>query len=412
MLKIPPVKLVLNLKHKDDAEGFIIIRISVPGGKPPYVKKSTGIKIAAKLWNAEDEIVRKAHPESGPINKTLRDEVDRIKSLLEIDLKAKKNFSRELLISRLDPKAASGDFFIFYKNHIDYLSSKYKEADLKNGRQVGDENEYIAHLRGEYDRIVAFSGQDVTFAEIDANFLRQYEMKLSDPPKGLRLNNRPVRPVAATTLHTKMKRLKEIITLAIEMDHMHPKQIAGYKWPTYKKPEKPYLTLAETTALWQRIYKGNYDNDPVMKQVACYFLIECYAGIRFSDWKRFEIETLVEGSNLKVNAKKNGQPVYIPLDKFPRLKNIIDYVIAENITFSLSEGNTNRVLKIIASDLKVNKHLTTHIGRHTCGTLLGEMGWNNSEIAEVLGISEQTAKVYVKNTRQRVRAAANRLGGL
>lgn len=52
------------------------------------------------------------------------------------------------------------------------------------------------------------------------------------------------------------------------------------------------------------------------------------------------------------------------------------------------------------------------MGRHTCGTLLGEMGYNTSEIAQVLGISVQTAQVYVKHTRQGLENAFNKYGGL
>ena len=62
--------------------------------------------------------------------------------------------------------------------------------------------------------------------------------------------------------------------------------------------------------------------------------------------------------------------------------------------------------------MKLGVHLTTHIGRHTCATLLMEMGYSTADVAQVLGISEQTAKTYAKATRQGLENAFRKYGGL
>ena len=63
---------------------------------------------------------------------------------------------------------------------------------------------------------------------------------------------------------------------------------------------------------------------------------------------------------------------------------------------------------LLGFDLK----LTTHVGRHTCATLLGEAGWNDNQIAEVLGVTPQTVAIYRKNTRQGIKNIQEKLGGL
>jgi integrase len=148
-----------------------------------------------------------------------------------------------------------------------------------------------------------------------------------------------------------------------------------------------------------------------MHKIACFFLVECLSGIRFSDWGKFKIETLVKNRNFRVRAQKNKEPIYLPLDKFKRLGRIVDYIAEKELKFDITEQATNRLLKYLGS--KIGKpDLTTHVGRHTCGTLLGEMGYSTRAISEVLGISEKTAKRYVKATRQGLKTEFDRFGGL
>ena len=71
----------------------------------------------------------------------------------------------------------------------------------------------------------------------------------------------------------------------------------------------------------------------------------------------------------------------------------------------------NRLLKLVAREAKIDKHLTTHIGRHTFGTLCGEKGYSTAWIAQAMGVSEQTAKTYIKRTRKGLQDEVNRIGG-
>ena len=97
---------------------------------------------------------------------------------------------------------------------------------------------------------------------------------------------------------------------------------------------------------------------------------------------------------------------------FTRLGKVIDYITKHNIRMKVELQVANRELKLLGRELKLKFGLTTHIGRHTCGTLLGEMGYSTRSIADVLGISEMTAKRYVKQTRQSLNYEFESKGGL
>ena len=44
--------------------------------------------------------------------------------------------------------------------------------------------------------------------------------------------------------------------------------------------------------------------------------------------------------------------------------------------------------------------ICNHVGRHSFGTLLGEIGYTTRFIGQAMGISERTAQRYVAITRQ------------
>jgi site-specific recombinase XerD len=163
--------------------------------------------------------------------------------------------------------------------------------------------------------------------------------------------------------------------------------------PKYESIAPEYLTLEELDS----IEECELTSDLAI--VRDYFLLECYSGLRFSDWSRFTIEQIGNERNLKVRAKKNGEPVYLPIDSSPRLARVIDRL--QPYSFSLE--HTNRMLKLIGLAAKLNKNLRTHIGRHTFAVMCANLGLSVETTAELMGISMKVASVYYKVTRTKVK---------
>lgn len=381
------VKVVLHKHKASDLEGYLYLRVKVPGEKK-YKQKALGYKVPVKLWDAENQKIRRGFPDFEEINMDLDSQRVAFKKWLQSDSEKGKAITEHTLTERLSGKRYSpGSFIAHFEQHIDYLASRQSKG-------------YVNHWRVEYRHLVKYAGDRLAFEDITAKWLERYEMELS----------KDVNP--KTTLPTKIKKISELITKAIKRGEMSAQQVAGYKFPTYVSPERNYLTLEETDKIWENIMKGTYSDQPQMLMVAVYFLVECYSGIRFSDWSRFKVEKLMHHDNLKVRAKKNGEPVYLPLKHFPRLKKVLDYISENDIKFSHSMKETNIKLKSVGNLVGLDFELTSHKGRHTCGTLLGELGYAAKDIAEVLGISENTAKIYIKQTRKGLLTTLERYGGL
>lgn len=369
-------------KAGKDGSAPIYLRITY-GGQTYY---NTGVKSLPEHWDG-DKLTEDA-PHAFLQNAKLK----KIVSKLETEVLNRELQGQILTLSDikgiLSPNVKSESFIKFYRAYIDNLKATNKKAKGT-----------IAIWETEYAKFKEYAG-DISFSRISSDFLDKYHQSL--------MTYKP------TTIHKKLKKILQICHLAIRGGHMQASQIAEFEMIPYEAPDKDYLTLDETERITNAIYKGKLDHDPTFKTVACFFIIECYAGIRFSDWKRFEVEKLIHDQNLKVRAKKNGEPVYIPLKENKRLARMLGYIAANNIVFTYSEKTTNALLKMLGHvpGINITKKITTHTGRHTCGTLLGELGHNTDKIAEVLAISEATARTYRKSTRQGLNTSYKTHGGL
>jgi integrase/recombinase XerD len=387
-----PIKVYMHKFKASEKQGYIYIRAKIPGQKK-YKPKSLGYKIPEEFWDQDNERVKKEYKDAQEINDKINEERVDLRNRLNSTAATGRSVTELVIKDALSSKKYSaGTFIAFFEKHIEFLQSKDQ-----NGKPRVSEG-HINHWRSEYNRIVAYAGYNLMFSDVTTEWLQAYEM---DVAKSV---NRD------TTLHIKMKRIRELILKAEKMELMRTSQAAGYKIPPYVAPERNYLTLQETDMIWELLEKNKLE-DPLLT-IAAFFLVECYSGIRFSDWSRFKVEKLIDHDKFKVRAKKNGEPIYLPLKYFPRLRKVLKYIKDNDLKCPWSEKTTNAELKVLANMLNLEFNLTTHNGRHTCGTLLGELGYAAKDIGEVLGISEQTAKVYLKNTRKALENAGKMYGGL
>lgn len=386
------VKLVLQKVRAADIEGYLYLRVKVPHQKR-YKFKALGQKVPEKFWDAENELVKKGFTGYQKINDAAATKKAEVNRSLEIARLQDTTITAGSIRNILDGSIRNaGSFMQFYQEHINYISTRNKKGEAK----VSDA--YIDIWNVEFRTLKAYAGEKLRFEDITAQWLEKYESHLA-----VGVNQQ-------TTLSKKMKRLKQIIYKAMSMEKIAPSAIAGYRFPKYTAPERQYLTLQETENIWDLVETGAIDG--TLLSVACFFLLECYAGLRYSDWGKFKIEKLMKEENLRVRTTKTNSPVYLPLKYFPRLKRVLDYIKANEIEPVKTEKTANMYLKVLANAAKIKLNLTTHVGRHTCGTLLGELGYSSKDIAEVLGISEAVAKVYIKQTRKGLLTTLERYGGL
>ena len=145
---------------------------------------------------------------------------------------------------------------------------------------------------------------------------------------------------------------------------------------------------------------------PRLEIVRDTFVFCCFTGLAFCDIKsllRSNITTDVEGNVwIRKAREKTGEMSIIPMLAVPRqiaekyATNPV--VIQKDVVIPVTTNQKmNAYLKVIADLARIEKHLTTHLARHTFATLSLSNHVPIETISKMLGHSDiKTTQIYAK----------------
>lgn len=240
----------------------------------------------------------------------------------------------------------------------------------------------IFNYKNESKRIESFD-PGVRFDNIDHKWLKAYEVHVRS--LGFKHN----------TIHKAFKTLAKFFNSAIKdgvTDHYPFRQFERVK---YKQGDRTYLTRKETELIRNKL---KLPMDHRLRRAAVWFLFGCYSGLRFSDWQRFSA-ALIQGKDIIIRAKKNGQLVVMPIHS--DLRGVIKMI--KEVGPVEAEPSTNKLLKGLGELCKIDKVLTTHVARHSFAVRCAELGISIETCSELLGVNVKTCQIYYKVTGTKVR---------
>lgn len=127
--------------------------------------------------------------------------------------------------------------------------------------------------------------------------------------------------------------------------------------------------------------------------VACWFLLSCYTGLRFSDIFNFNFDAVVKKNELIVKTEKTGSIVSIGINE--KITECLERV--KNLSQICSSQKTNVHLKTIAQKSAVSKKISFHTARHTFACMCAEVGVPIEVTQKWLGHSDtKTTLIYYK----------------
>ena len=165
--------------------------------------------------------------------------------------------------------------------------------------------------------------------------------------------------------------------------------------PQRRTKKKEYLTLDEV----KKMAAADCDD----WRVKYAFLFCCFTGLRYIDVSRLKWKHIVKVSDdewkLEMIQQKTQEPVYIPLSENAR-KWLPEqgYYGRENYVFQFRDRSIiYDYLDRWAKAAGIEKHVTFHMSRHTCATLLLYYGADLYTVSKILGhTSIKTTQVYAK----------------
>jgi integrase/recombinase XerD len=162
---------------------------------------------------------------------------------------------------------------------------------------------------------------------------------------------------------------------------------------TFKKPQPNNiisLTEEEISKIINKIFESS-----LMQKTADLFLLQCFTGMSYCDVIGLSTEMIEKFKGryfLSYNRNKTNNNALLPLH--PLVVEILNRYNGK--APKISNQQYNLTLKVLAADVGINKHLTTHMGRKTFATLLINDGVSVEAVTKMLGKTnvQETTKVY------------------
>lgn len=250
---------------------------------------------------------------------------------------------------------------------VDFRKSTVDKFDISLNRI----KEYI---------VDSYKKDDILLQDVDGEFIRGHDFYL-----------KTVRKCQNNSSIKHLKNLKKVIRIALANGWIDKDPFLGIQ---FKQEEKTveFLTKDEL----QRIMDKEFSIER-LSQVRDVFVFCCFTALAFIDIKQLGGEHIITDNNgnlwIRKSRQKTGNMCNIPLLSVAR--DIIEkyannpYCTKNDVLLPvLSNQKMNAYLKEIAETCNIHKHLTTHVARHTCDTVV--MLANNvslENVSKILGHS-------------------------
>lgn len=382
--------------HQD----FILFNFWLSSKRHRY---STKIKIDRSEWNLKTQRPKARRGHIGEANRKITHELNEYQKVFD-DLKryykesltkeiVKKTFDEHFQLAQVTKRLTYSDYFQIYIQQKKDSQSVKKDSWQKYTRL----HTAILQIQKKKNKVFYLSDFDSAFFNDLIAYFRK-EKNISD-----------------NTLQRKLGFFKSFLNWCVKNGYTVN---AAFKDVKIKKRETSHISLS----LSDLETLESLDLDPVKDYYRDLFLIGCYSGQRFSDYKRFN-KKFVVGNNIEIRAKKTGQFSYIPLTR--KLKALLDKYDWELPTISSQKFNDHiheicRIAgftEIVTRDrffgnrkdteeIPRYKLIASHTARRTFITLSEQKGVSHSLIMKVTGIkSLKTLENYIRVDKDRLSEA-------
>lgn len=302
-------------------------------------------------------------------------------------MKAAEEIKAKRLIELLEGKLTFAGEKAAKVNLIEWLEEQrlyyYDNDNMNYSKTI---HNLIRHLE-------LFKAKQVTMKEVTPAFLRRFLEYL----RGDGVNKYGGR-LCQETIYTYFTVLSILLNKAVRLDLIASNpfhKLSQAEKPQRRTKKKEYLTLDEV----KRMSAAECDD----WRVKYAFLFCCFTGLRYVDVSRLKWKHIVEVGKgeyqVELVQQKTKEPVYVPLSA-NALKWLPErgYDGKENYIFKFRDRSIiYDYLNKWAKTAGVEKHVTFHMSRHTCATLLLYYGTDLYTVSKILGhTSIKTTQVYAK----------------
>lgn len=361
-MKYPTMRFVFDRKHVATRNKKGLVQIEVTSeGKRKWI--GTSVKLYADQWNEKKKVVNSVH--SIQLNAMLDGMMSKLNDFILDLFRNDQQFDFEKLNAFLEKSNHSDSFIDFVRTRIEDRTD-IEESTRKQHRTLLQSLEKFGKLNYMDDLTKA----NITLYD---EFLHQQE--ISQP-----------------TIYNYHKRLKRYLHEAMKFGLLNEDPYVGLHFERGRFEKRKYLTEEELKMI--RTCKINM---PSIDRIRDLFLFQCYTGLAYADFEKFNFEKDVEERNGKYivsdrRKKTNEDYKIVLLTPAIEILKKYDYKIP-----IISNQKYNVSLKVVAQYAGIDKNITTHMGRHTFAVFALNNGVPIEIVAKMLGHTNiRTTQVYAK----------------
>lgn len=197
---------------------------------------------------------------------------------------------------------------------------------------------------------------------------------------------------AQQTISTYIKTLKTYVNDAIRSGLIRENPFLGLKFKRGESRTDRFLTEEEVRKLTEKEMPTQS-----IANVRDLFLVQCYTGLAYADLMTADFTQAVPHGDyyvLTADRQKTGSRYYIVL-----LSPVMEVLRRHDFRLpKMTNQQYNLRLKVMADSAGIDKHVSSHWGRRTCGYLLLNHGIPIEIVARMLGHTniQTTQKIYAK----------------
>lgn len=353
---------------------------------------SSGIMLPEEHWDSKKNCIKGKHANSARLNSFLSNKFTELQDQVFEHETIKKSLTSRQLRDKIYGKKPT-DFFSF--------ADESMEAFIREGKiSTYDGCKSTIKKLKEY-----VNNRNIDFQDIDVNFLNKYEKYLKDDLKN-----------STNTVHKDFKFIRKLFNEAYSNELIEHQIIPFNKYKMkVEKTERTYLTEEELTLIEN--FEAKFGTRLALHRDM--FIFAAYAGgLRVSDilqlkWKHFD------GQHIDFTIRKTGSQLSIKLPNkaleiinrykvnpeeknsfiFPMIPESTNLDDPRELDTALSRATAyiNKNLKHMETELKLDKHISFHISRHTFATRALRKGISIDKVSKIMGHAQiRETQIYAK----------------
>ncbi len=375
-------------KNASNENSAIMVRVTINGYRTEW---SLGKQVNPDHWITGAGLLKTSAKESKTVNPYLNQVRGDIQFHYNILVSKFENVTPEMVrdafLGIVEEKAKQKTLLEVFEYH----NAKFKEKTTVGKVSIKS----WQRLEIAKNKVITFMAQelkckDKVLVDLKMAFVTEFEHFLTVHQK-----------MQSNTTMKYIKILKQILNYAVALDWIPASPFGQFKC-TYKNPDRIVLTQDEIDI----IYLKKMPNER-LEQVKDVFLFACYTGYAFSDIELLEPNSVVKGidgeiwihaNRVKTDVRENVMLLDIPLKIIEKYKNNEYCKTKGRLLPVVSNQKYNAYLKEIVTICNINKHLTSHIARHTFATTITlANGISLESVSSMLGHkSIKTTQIYAK----------------